>query len=92
MKALQYYHVPDKIQGLIRSYFDNTCISQRITVGRFTTEWQRLERGITTGCNIISVILFVMGMNLKFGAAKQETKGPQTSTGTRLLAKRGFIA
>lgn len=88
MKALQHYHEPDKIQGIIRSYFDN--ISRRFTVGRLTTEWQRLERGITTGCTI-SVILFVMGMNMMISTAEQEKKGPKTSTETRLPANRGFI-
>lgn len=55
-------------------------MSLRFTIGCFTTEWQRLERGITTGCNI-SLILFVMGMNLIIITAEKETKGPKTSTG-----------
>lgn len=65
-------------------------MSLRFTIGRFTTEWQRLERGLTTGCNI-SLILFVMGMNLKIIATEQETKGPKTSTGTRISVNGGFI-
>lgn len=65
-------------------------MSLRFTIGCFTTEWQRLERGITTGCNI-SLILFVMGMNLIIIAAEKETKGPKTSTGTRISVNGGFI-
>lgn len=33
-KALPHYHVPDKIQGIIKSYFQN--ISLRLTAGRFS--------------------------------------------------------
>lgn len=65
-------------------------MSLRFTIGCFTTEWQRLERGITTGCNI-SLILFVMGMNLIIIATEKETKGPKTSTGTRISVNGGFI-
>lgn len=65
-------------------------MSLRFTIGCFTTEWQRLERGITTVCKI-SLILFVMGMNLIIIAAEKETKGPKTSTGTRISVNGGFI-
>jgi len=37
-----------------------------------TTAWQALEKGIVIGCTI-SVILFVMGMNLIIKAADRET-------------------
>jgi len=35
----------------------------RVMVADKMTAWQRLKEGIVTGC-IISVVLFVMGMNL----------------------------
>jgi len=55
-----------------------------------TTPWQRLENGIVTGCTI-SVILFVMGMNLLINATKRETRGPKTAPGIHLPSNRGFM-
>ncbi|XP_033747101.1 uncharacterized protein LOC117332324 [Pecten maximus] len=87
-KALEHYHIPEHIQTIVRSYFSN--IRLRFTVGEITTSWQALEKGIVTGCTI-SVILFVMGMNLIIKAADRETRGPKTSSGVRLPPNRGFM-
>jgi len=56
----------------------------------FTTDWIKVERGIITGCTVL-VILFVLGMNLILKAAKQETKGPKTTSGIRMPQTRGFM-
>ena len=88
MEALQHYHVPDPMQNLIKNYFSN--IKLRFTVRSETTRWIDLERGIVTGCTI-SVILFVMGMNLIIKSAERETRGPKTESGIRLPANRGFM-
>ncbi|XP_021378021.1 uncharacterized protein LOC110466069 [Mizuhopecten yessoensis] len=77
-KALEHYRIPEHIQGIIRSYFSN--IRLRFTVGEITTTWQALEKGIVTGCTI-SVIFFVMGINLIIKAADRETRGHKTSSG-----------
>ena len=42
------------------------------------------------GCTI-SVVLFVMGMNLVINAAKRETRRPKTASGIHLPCNRGFV-
>ena len=43
-------------------------------MGDYITSWQRLEKGIVTGCTI-SVILFVMAMNFKTKADIRQPPG-----------------
>ena len=62
----------------------------RFAVDDKMTAWQRLEKGIVTGCTI-SVVLFIMGMNLIINPANSETRGPKTSTGIHLPTNRGFM-
>ena len=86
--ALKHYHIPDHVQQIINGYFSN--IQLRFAVGEQSTPWIRLEKGIVTGCTI-SVVLFVMGMNLIINAAKRETRGPKTTSGIYLPSNRGFM-
>ncbi|XP_052233232.1 uncharacterized protein LOC127846096 [Dreissena polymorpha] len=65
-------------------------IKLQFAVGDQTTAWQSLEKGIVTGCTI-SVVLFVMGMNLIINAAKRETRGPKAATGIYLPPVKGFM-
>ncbi|XP_060589960.1 uncharacterized protein LOC132745155 [Ruditapes philippinarum] len=88
LEALQHYHVPEQARNLVTSYFNN--IHLRFSCSRFTTDWVPLEKGIVTGCTI-SVILFVMGMNMIIRAAERESRGPQTNAGIRLPSNRGFM-
>jgi hypothetical protein len=87
-EALKHYHIPDHINKLIKSYLGN--IQLRFTTHAYTTSWLRLEKGIITGCTI-SVVLFVMGMNLIIKAAERESRGPKTTSGIRLPSNRGFM-
>ena len=87
-KALQHYHVDGHIQKIITSYLDG--IQLRFTVGDQLTRWQKLEKGIVTGCTV-SVVLFIMGMNLLINAARRETRGPKTESGIYLPSSRGFM-
>ncbi|XP_078621248.1 uncharacterized protein LOC144887724 [Branchiostoma floridae x Branchiostoma japonicum] len=64
--ALDHYHIPAKVKGMISSYF--VGIQMRFRTADFTIQWQRLEKGIVTGCTI-SPNLFIMGMNLIIEAA-----------------------
>ena len=57
---------------------------------RFTTDWQRVERGIITGCTL-SVILFALTMSWLVESAKNVTKGPKTSSGQRQPNSRLFM-
>ena len=47
-------------------------------------------KGIVTGCTV-SVVLFIMGMNLLINAAQRETRGPKTESGIHLPSSRGFM-
>ena len=67
--AMELYHVPEKVQQIVKSYFGGIRI--RFTVDEYTTAWQRLEKGIVTGCTI-SPILFVMGMSMLTRAAERK--------------------
>ena len=86
--ALKHYHVPAHASKLIMDYYSN--IHLRFSSQNFTTAWIALEKGIVTDCTI-SVILFVMGMNMILKAAERETRGPKTNAGIRLPANRGFM-
>ena len=88
-EALKDYYIPKHIQGINNGYFDG--VQLRFSVGEETTSWQRLEKGIVTGCTISVVVLFVMGMHLIINAAKRETRGPKTASGIHLPSNRGFM-
>ena len=76
--ALIRAHVPEGIRKLIHSYYDNVSI--RFTTKEFTTEFQKIEKGIITGCTL-SVILFALTMTMLVSSVKGETKGPKTESG-----------
>ncbi len=57
LKALDHYRVPSEIVELVMAHMD--ALQMRFTVGSVTTKWQRLEKGIMTGCTI-SVALFIV--------------------------------
>ena len=61
VKALRFYHVPEKIINIILKYFSE--VYGRFSSKTVTSEWQQFEIGIFMGC-VISVILFVLCMNL----------------------------
>ena len=61
VKALRFYHVPEKIINIILKYFSE--VYGRFSSKTVTSDWQQFEIGIFMGC-VISVILFVMCMNL----------------------------
>ena len=73
---------------MIESYYSDVRI--RFTTHQFTTEWQKLEKGIVTGCTL-SVILFTLAMTMLVAAAKNETKGPKTETGQQQENARLFM-
>ena len=87
-KALEGAHVPEETRKLIGSYYDNVKI--RFTTDSFTTEWQRVEKGIITGCTL-SVVLFALTMSWLVESVKKTTKGPKTTSGQRQLNSRLFM-
>ncbi|XP_019647849.1 PREDICTED: uncharacterized protein LOC109488125 [Branchiostoma belcheri] len=86
--ALDHYHVPASVKGMVTSYFGGFQL--RFRTADFTTQWQNLEKGIVTGCTI-SPILFIMGMNLLIDAAATKAKGPRMNSGSRQPPIRGFM-
>ena len=88
MATLRRAHVPDEVCDLIESYYSEVMI--RFTTKNFTTEWQKVEQGIVTGCTL-SVILFSLSMTLLVAPCKRETKGPKTETGQRQENCRLFM-
>ena len=86
--ALRRAHVPDDFCKLVESYYGNMNI--RFTTKEFTTEWQRVEKGIITGCTL-SVILFALSMTMLVMSVKDETKGPKTLSGQRQVNTSLFM-
>ena len=86
--ALERAHVPEKTRSLIDSYYKNVKI--RFTTRDFTTDWQRVEKGIITGCTL-SVVLFALTMSWLVESVKKDSKGPTTSTGQRQVNSRLFM-
>jgi len=73
---------------LIESYYSNARI--RFTTKDFTTEWQKVERGIITGCTL-SVVLFTLTMSMIVESVLQETKGPKTTSEQRQVDSRALM-
>lgn len=62
----------------------------RFTCGDFTTSWQRLEKGIVTGCTI-SVILFAATMNLLVKTVEKPRRGVVLSSGVQQAPVKAFM-
>ena len=88
LKTLKRAHVPEEVCDLVESYYADVKI--RFTTRDFTTEWQKVEQGIITGCTL-SVILFALTMTLLVASAKKATKGPRSETGQRQENCRLFM-
>ena len=87
-KTLEVYHIPTRIRSLIQSYYDNFKV--RFTTRTFTTDWQKLEVGIVTGCTI-SVVLFSAAMNLIVKSVEKESRGPRSRSGMIQPPTRAFM-
>merc|ERR1711872_586321 len=70
------------------SYYADMNI--RLTTKEFTTEWQKVEKGIITGCTM-SVILFALSMTMLVMSTKEETKGPNTRSGQQQVNASLFM-
>ena len=77
-KALREAHVPDEVVNLIQDYYKDVQI--RFTTRHCETDWQKVEKGIITGCTL-SVVLFSLAMTYVVLSVKKETKGPKLSSG-----------
>ena len=73
---------------MILNYYDH--VKMRFTVNNFTTQWQRLEVGIVTGCTS-SVIIFAAAMYLLVRSAEKKSLGPTIVTQIKQLPIRAFM-
>ena len=87
-EALRLHYVPNNIRDLIMDYYNQFHI--RITSGRVTSDWHRLQRGIITGCTI-SATLFALAMNMLVKSAEVECRGPVSNTGVRQPPIRAYM-
>ena len=87
-KALEAAHVSKEMIDLIGNYYENPKI--RFATKHFTTDWQKLEKGIITGCTL-SVVLFTLTMTWLVVSAKRETKGPKSTSGQQQENSRLFM-
>ena len=86
--ALENAHLPTRARDLIANYYKDLRI--RFTTKDCTTDWQKVEKGIITGCTL-SVVLFSLTMSWLVQSVKNETKGPKTSSGQRQVNSRLFM-
>jgi hypothetical protein len=86
--ALSQYKVPQKVQDIIKQYLDK--LELRFRVGRNVTSWQRLGKGIITGCTI-SVTLFVGALNMIIKAAETQCRGPVMRSGVRQKPIKAYM-
>lgn len=54
-------HVPDQVAGLILDYYNQ--LRTTVSIGSVTSDWQKLEVGIITGCTV-SVTIVTLAMNI----------------------------
>ena len=74
--------------NLIEDYYKDVRI--RFTTKEFVTDWQKVEKGIITGCTL-SVVLFALAMTWVVASVKKETKGPKLSSGQCQVNSRLFM-
>ena len=49
-EVLEAAHVPQEIQEFVKQYYDGVFV--RFTTNQFTTKYQKLDKGIVTGCTL----------------------------------------
>ena len=72
----------------MKDYYQDVKI--RFNTRNFVTEWQKVEKGIITGCTL-SVVLFSLAMTYVVLSVKKETKGPKLSSGHYQVNSRLFM-
>lgn len=86
--ALEFFHVPLKIQQLLKNYYEN--FRMRFSTKDYTTNWQSLEVGIPMGCTI-SPSLFILAMDIMVRSARAEGEGVPLGGEQCLPAIRAFM-
>lgn len=86
--AFGFFHIPDAITSLVKSYFQDVQFCFNTT--EFTTSWQCLEVGIMAGCTI-SPLAFTMAMEVIIRASKWVVGGQRAESGLRLPPLRAYM-
>jgi hypothetical protein len=76
--AFGMYRVPSPIVDMLKAYFNNFVL--KFSTTGFTTDWTRLELGITMGGSI-SPIHFVLTMQIILKASENAANGPDIGEG-----------
>lgn len=77
--AMELYHIPEKVQDIVKSCFGEIQI--RSTVDEFTPNSDKeFRKGWVTECTI-SNTLFVMGMGIMARTPERETREPMMDSG-----------
>ena len=88
MFALEFFHIPEKIIRMSDTYY--RLFNMWFTTRTYRTRRQALQVGIPMECTI-SLILFVLGMEVIGCAAKVEGTGIDLSPGKELPLIRPFV-
>ena len=88
IEALQEAHIPGDTVKLIEDYYRDVRI--RFATKEYVTDWQKVEKGIITGCTL-SVVLFALAMTWIVASVKKVTKGPKLSSGQYQVNSRLFM-
>ncbi len=86
--ALDFFHIPPHIQGIVARYFSNFHVCY--TTQEISTGWHRLEKGIAMGCSI-SPILFTASFEMILISGRQMARGIRSQSGQRLPAVRSYM-
>ena len=78
------------LNALCQPFIKSSLGLFRFSTRDFTTKWINVDRRVITGCTI-SVIGFVLGMNLVLMAAEEETRGTKTESRIRMPSSRDFM-
>ena len=87
-ETLRRCRVPSSPSNLILDYNNN--FNLRVTSCTKTSDRQRLERGIITGCTI-SVTLFSLATNMIIKSAEVECRGPRAKSGIRQPPLKAYM-
>lgn len=86
--ALDFFHIPPHIQGLVATYFNHFHVCY--TTQEISTGWHRLEKGTAMGCSI-SPILFTTAFEIILISGRQMARGIRSHSGHRLPAIRSYM-
>ena len=86
--SLQMYHIPDEISKMVGTHFNGFLV--RFATKEYTTNWNRFEVGIATGC-AVSLILFVLTMQQLLKASENNADTVELGGGLQMPPVKAFM-